>query len=152
MEKPQEELDIKLCKQANQATIDLGKRALCSLFLLNGAAAAALLAQNIDSLKWAAFFFAFAALWAVAAMAIGHILCLFIVTSFYGYPIPVSFGSFYRRLVLLGKCTNELYRSDLDAWRIRLIIFSLGPAVLFIVGLLVSGALLGWEWAARPSA
>jgi len=54
--------------QANQSAIDSGTKAVNSLFLINGAAATALLAQPSLDLKCPAIIFAFAALVSIASL------------------------------------------------------------------------------------
>ena len=143
-------IDEELQKQANQATIDFSLKTLGSLFLLNGAAATALLAKT-DVPVVAASVFAVAALWAVAAMGIAHIFCLVTVETFRS-PAPKNsdepwldlfLPDSYKRLLLLwGMPGQKLSFSQFLTWRVRLTIFSLGPAVLFLAGLIVSGVTL----------
>jgi hypothetical protein len=71
------ELDLaartEIFKQSNQAAIDFSLKALSYLFLLNGAAATALLAQDSFWLKITACLFAVGALFSIFALAFAYL-------------------------------------------------------------------------------
>jgi protein-S-isoprenylcysteine O-methyltransferase Ste14 len=64
---------MELFKQSNQAAIDFARNALSYLFLLNGAAAAALLAQGAFWFKMTACLFAMGALFSIFAFTLAYL-------------------------------------------------------------------------------
>jgi len=145
-----------LYKQTNQAAIDFSLKTLSSLFLLNGAAATALLAQNYLPLKWPALAFGVAALLAVIAMGISYIFTLYMGETF-RIPVPkdrdgramldepwVHLPSkwSHKFLILAWGFGEKFSFNQHTVWRIRLIAFSAIPAGLFLAGLFWAGWLL----------
>jgi hypothetical protein len=139
-----------LFKQTNQSAIDFSLKTLGSLFLLNGAAATALLAQSSLPLKWPALIFGLAALWTVAAMGISYVFVLFLGETFVAPPpespdapwILLPLKESHKTLVLLKGVGPQISLNQITEWRIRLMMFSLVPAVLFLLGLLAAGLIM----------
>ncbi len=127
--------------QSNQAAIDAGSKCLSYLFLLNGSAATALLAQSDINLKAPAIPFAFAALWAIAAMAACYFLMLQISESWRRLgPDNDSDIHFDTGLPFIWKTASV---KSLLRWRCQLVIFSAIPGIIFF-GALIWTATLVW--------
>ena len=73
---------IRLVLQANQAAVDYGLKGLQSLFILNGAAATAILATKTQSLYGSAICFAVGAGLTVFAIGLSYILNFINITAF----------------------------------------------------------------------
>jgi len=136
------ELQEDLLKQTNQAAIDIGRKALGSLFLLNGAAATALLAKEAGPVL-PALIFAFSALWTVAAMGVSYVFCLALCAAFIGTDVAWPAKKWQKAIILAIGLPDRLDMTEIERWRRRLIIFSLGPAVLFLAGLFVAAVKMG---------
>jgi hypothetical protein len=122
-------------RQTNRATIDSGIKGLASLFLLNGAAATALLAQQTPALCYVALVFAFAALWTIAAFGAAYLLNL-IIAETWRIPHP---GKADDPWIPVPPWKRVLSETDIARWRVRIVVFSTVPAVLFLVGLILAG-------------
>ena len=90
---------IRLVLQANQAATDYGLKGLRSLFLLNGAAATAILATKTQPLYGSAVCFAIGAGLTVLALGLSYILNFINITAFQALgiqneekAIPVNMG------------------------------------------------------------
>lgn len=76
-------------RQTNQAAVDFSLKSLQGLFLLNGAAATALLANGKSALVSSALWFAVGAALAVAALGLSYLYTLLLAES-WRTPLPSS--------------------------------------------------------------
>jgi hypothetical protein len=129
-------------KASSQAAVDCGTKAVNALFLLNGAAATALLAQNDNAfLRYTAIVFSLAALWSIAALGLSHIFNLIISETWRNdtpqnpdepwITLSIPPDSIFFRFLK----KESLSQNDITLLRLKLLIFSCGPGVLFLVGL-----------------
>ncbi len=126
-------------QQANQAAIDNGTKALNALFLLNGAAATALLTQKDHrELQYTAGIFAFAALCSIFALGASHLFNL-INSETWLLPAPEKDDDPWIPLRLFKR---SISRNQLDTLRAWLLAFCCVPAVLFLVGLVVAALVI----------
>jgi hypothetical protein len=122
-------------RQTNQATIDTGAKALGALFLLNGSAATALLAQSGPALRYVALVFAFAALWAIVTGGVTYLFSL-VIAETWRLPPPENPDDPWIPLI---PWKRTLSLNDIARWRIRLVAFASVPAMLFLAGLVLTG-------------
>ena len=90
--------------QTNQASVDYSKMIFNSAFLLNGAAATALLASKIKTFYCAAIFFGFGALSALIGMGLSYAYIMLLAETW--RQEPKDFESNGIRVYVLGKWRN----------------------------------------------
>ena len=123
-------------RQIIQATIDCAAKALNGLFLLNGAAATALLAQKGNvPLQATGIIFAFGALLAIAGLGTSHVLNI-VISETWRMPEPPDRDTPWIPSLPLKL---ELSRNQLSAWRLKNFVFCCSPAVVFLIGLIAAG-------------
>ena len=133
---PEQKNDFKLSilKQNNQATLDYGLKALQALFLLNGAAATAILASGETVLYHTVLCFGLGALVAIVALGLSYVINLLITEHIAGcVDNPAGEGN-PTYCLFFSSQTDDIER--LRAWIIKCF---LGSAALFAIGLL-------WAW------
>lgn len=111
-------------KQTNQASIDFSIKTLQSLFLLNGAAATAILGAKIEPFFAAGVLFAFGALLASIAFAVSYFYNLMVSETWkpeYGYRDKTD------KIFHFQICMFSLNLSDQDVEKAR--IYPILPAV-----------------------
>lgn len=143
-----------LQKQSNQAAIDAGFKALNALFLINGAAATALLSQSNDDFKAAALLFAAGAFISIVTLGCAHFFCLAICSSFnIDYLLEKAKAAYAEKpdtniseLQWIPSPARgdgkSLSMNDIYWWRIKLAILAACSAIVFVGGLFYTSRLI----------
>ena len=130
------DFELEKFKQVHQAAIDSNLRHLYALFLMNGAAATALLAQSDSSLKWGAIFFASGAILSILILRLNHLFYLgqaHILRG--GNPEDIHPNSIDRKVMSLFKISFDSVFNDFGTIRsTTLAICFLFVIVFFCVG------------------
>ena len=132
--------DYDMQKQSNQAAIDAGFKSLNALFLLNGAAATALLSQGNNDFKAVALLFALGAFISIVTLGLAHFFCLAICSTFDAGQ-PKTLKSPWILSPVRG-ASKTLSYWDLHWWRIKLAILAVVSALIFVIGLLYTASLV----------
>ena len=123
-------------RSASQNAVDCGIKALNALFLLNGAATTALLAQRDNvALQMTAIIFAVGALLAILGLGMAHIINL-ILGETWRLPHPENNDAPWIPLLPLKK---RLSFNELTKLRVWHLLFCCLPGVVFLIGLISAG-------------
>ena len=125
-----------MLKQTNQAAIDFSIKTIWSLFLINGAAATALLSTKITSFYFSATFFALGAITAVLAFGVSYVYCLLLAETWRPGNNLKDPGEkiFLFDFFIFKKSMSE---NDINKARIIPILFTIASVLLFLVGIVL---------------